>query len=170
MVSNWENFYVIVGSSGGALIGLQFVVMTLIADKRRLTNAATLAAFGTPTVVHLTGSLVVSALMSVPWPSFVPLSAALGICGLSGLVYSAIVIRRARRQTGYEPVWEDWVWYAALPCSSYAALTAAAFMLSGSRNAFFAVAASALALLLIGIHNAWDTVTHIIIVTQGEGD
>ena len=27
----WENFYVIVGSSAGALIGLQFVVMTLIA-------------------------------------------------------------------------------------------------------------------------------------------
>ena len=28
----WENFYVIVGSSAGALIGLQFVVITLIAD------------------------------------------------------------------------------------------------------------------------------------------
>ena len=31
-LSGWENFYVIVGSSAGALIGLQFVVMTLIAD------------------------------------------------------------------------------------------------------------------------------------------
>lgn len=100
MVSHWENFYVIVGSCGGALIGLQFVVMTLIADKRHSTDAATLAAFGTPTVVHLTGSLVVSALMSVPWPSASPLSAALGLCGLSGLVYSVIVVRRARRQTG----------------------------------------------------------------------
>ena len=30
-LSGWENFYVIVGSSAGALIGLQFVVMTLIA-------------------------------------------------------------------------------------------------------------------------------------------
>jgi hypothetical protein len=167
-LSGWENFYVIVGSSGGALIGLQFVVMTLIADKRDLTNAATLAAFGTPTVVHLTGALLVSAIMSAPWPSLVPLSAALGICGFSGLVYSAIVIRRARRQTGYEPVWEDWVWYAALPCGSYAALTAGAFMLAGSRRALFVVAGSALALLLIGIHNAWDTVTHIIIVSKGQ--
>ena len=26
----WQNFYVIVGSSAGALIGLQFVVMSLI--------------------------------------------------------------------------------------------------------------------------------------------
>lgn len=31
-LSGWENFYVIVGSSAGALIGLQFVVITLIAD------------------------------------------------------------------------------------------------------------------------------------------
>jgi hypothetical protein len=30
-LSEWENFYVIVGSSAGALIGLQFVVITLIA-------------------------------------------------------------------------------------------------------------------------------------------
>ena len=29
----WQNFYVIVGSSGGALIGIQFVVMALIASK-----------------------------------------------------------------------------------------------------------------------------------------
>ena len=28
-----ENFYVIVGSSAGALIGLQFVVITLIVDR-----------------------------------------------------------------------------------------------------------------------------------------
>jgi len=31
-LSGWENFYVIVGSSAGALIGLQFVVITLIAE------------------------------------------------------------------------------------------------------------------------------------------
>jgi hypothetical protein len=29
-LAGWENFYVIVGSSAGALIGLQFVVITLI--------------------------------------------------------------------------------------------------------------------------------------------
>ena len=31
-ISGWENFHVIVGSSAGALIGLQFVVVTLIAE------------------------------------------------------------------------------------------------------------------------------------------
>ena len=31
-LAGWENFYVIVGSSAGALIGVQFVVITLIAN------------------------------------------------------------------------------------------------------------------------------------------
>ena len=31
-LTQWDSFYVIVGSAAGALIGLQFVVMTLMAD------------------------------------------------------------------------------------------------------------------------------------------
>jgi len=31
-LAHWANFYVIVGSSAGALTGLQFVVMTLVAQ------------------------------------------------------------------------------------------------------------------------------------------
>jgi hypothetical protein len=68
-ISAWENFYVIVGSSGGALIGLQFVVITLIAERRHLTTTGGLGAFATPTVVHLAGALGVSAIMSAPWDS-----------------------------------------------------------------------------------------------------
>ena len=39
-LNGWENFYVIVGSSAGALIGLQFVVMTLIANMPMTTGLA----------------------------------------------------------------------------------------------------------------------------------
>jgi hypothetical protein len=163
MLTEWESFYVIVGSSGGALIGLQFVVITLIADRRRFADAASLSAFGTPTVVHFSGALLVSAVMSAPWPSLLPPAVMLSICGASGIVYSAIVIRRARRQTGYQPVAEDWVWYVALPCLSYAALVVSAVVLrTDAERGLFVTAAAALALLLVGIHNAWDTVTHIV--------
>src|SRR3978361_2418363 len=82
----WESFYVIVGSSGGALIGLQFVVITLLADRRHRTTPGGLNAFATPTVVHLTAALVVAAIMSVPWPSAVMLSVAAGATGLAGVV------------------------------------------------------------------------------------
>ena len=163
-LKEWESFYVIVGSSGGALIGLQFVVITLIADRRNGPTAGTLSAFGTPTVVHFVGALLVSAIMSIPWPSVASLSIVLGLCGLGGLIYGAFVIRRARHQKGYEPVWEDWIWYAVLPCLSYATLTATASLLHGHEQmALFVIGLVALALLLIGIHNAWDAVTHIVV-------
>jgi hypothetical protein len=159
----WESYYVIIGSSGAALIGLQFVVVTLMAGMRRRTDAGSLAAFRTPTVVHLTGALLVSAIMSVPWPSLLPASIALALCGVGGLVYGAIVIRRAHRQSGYKPVWEDWLWFTILPCVVYAALTLAALLLRVATGfAMFVTGASALSLLLIGIHNAWDTVTHLV--------
>ena len=169
-MSAWENFYVIVGSSGGALIGLQFVVITLIADRQQRKHTAALSAFGTPTVVHLTGALLVSAVMSVPWPSLVAMSIAVGALGAGGLVYGAIVIRRARRQTEYIPVWQDWLWYNVLPCAAYGALAiTAAFLRTAPQIGLFVIASAALSLLLIGIHNAWDTVTHII-VSGGEGN
>lgn len=166
----WESFYVIVGSSGGALIGLQFVVITLIADRRELASADSLHAFGTPTVVHLAGALLVSAIMSAPWPSLGPPSVALGILGLGGLFYGLIVLRRARRQKSYKPDWEDWLWYAAFPWVCYAALTATAVLLRGDPQfELFVVGAAALGLLFIGIHNAWDSVTHIVVSSLAGG-
>jgi hypothetical protein len=168
-LSAWESFYVIVGSSGAALIGLQFVVLTLIADRRHYASADSLSAFGTPTVVQLAGALLVSALMSAPWPSFAPLSVALATCGIGGLAYGAIVIRRARRQTTYRPVLEDWFYYTVLPCGCYAALTVAGVLVqSNARLALFLVGAAALGLLFIGIHNAWDTVTHVVLTAPGD--
>lgn len=166
-LSAWESFYVIVGSSGGALVGLQFVVITLIAERRELTTSGGLGAFAPPTVVHLAAALTVSAMMSAPWSSVTALSATLGIIDLVGLVYGAAIVRRARRQTNYKPVLEDWLWYAALPCAAYAALAIAALSPAGGEVPLFVIGSAALGLLLIGIHNAWDTVTHIV-VTQSD--
>ncbi len=159
--SAWENFYVIVGSSGGALIGLQFVVITLVADRRPPGMTGVLGAFATPTVVHLAGALVLSATMSVPWASATALSAAVATIGLAGLAYGAVVVGRTRRQTSYRPIFEDWLWYSVLPCASYAGLVISGVVPTALEPRLFAIGASALALLLIGIHNAWDSITHI---------
>jgi hypothetical protein len=66
-LSEWESFYVIVGSSGGALVGIQFVVVALLADVRRRASADAINAFATPTVVHFGVVLLVSAIMSALW-------------------------------------------------------------------------------------------------------
>ena len=38
-LAEWESFYIIVGPSAGALIGLQFVVLTLIGERPSLRMA-----------------------------------------------------------------------------------------------------------------------------------
>ena len=168
-LSAWQSFYVIIGSSAAALIGIQFVVIALVANMRQRPTAESVSAFGTPTVVHLVSALLVSAIMSVPWPSLYPMSIALAMCGFGGLAYGAIAIRRARRQTYYKPAWDDWLRYAILPCSVYATLIMTAlFLQTISLVAMFLIGASALGLLLIGIHNAWDTITHIVVKSDSD--
>src|SRR5436190_23922022 len=73
-LSSWENFYVIIGSSAGALIGLQFVVMTLVANMpiTRGDAQAGTAAFTTPSVIHFGVVLLLSALDSIPWKGASP--------------------------------------------------------------------------------------------------
>ena len=162
-MASWQSFYVMLGSSAAALIGLQFVVIALVSNMRRLATAATIHAFGTPTVAHLGAALVISAIMSAPWPSSVPVAVALVICGVGGLGYAVLVIRRVRRQAGYEPDLEDWLWYALVPCSLYVALAVAGLMLpTTSRVAPFVVAGAALGLLLLGIRNSWDSITYVV--------
>ena len=158
----WESFYVIVGTSAAALTGLMFVVITLIRDSRVRSSSQTLAAFGTPTVVHFCVALLVSAIISAPWHGLANAALALGAVGLGGLAYGAIVVRRARSQTGYKPVLEDWLWHAVFPLLAYAAIVIAALTLTRRPTAaLFDVAAATLLLVFIGIHNAWDTVTYV---------
>src|SRR5438045_7157324 len=103
-LEGWENFYVIVGSAAGALIGLQFVVVTLIAERPPLRAAEAGAAFATPTIVHLGVVLLLSAIVSVPWHEIGALSILWGVVGLTGIMYGAVVARRLRVQSIYQPV------------------------------------------------------------------
>jgi hypothetical protein len=159
----WESFYVIVGSSAGALTGLQFVVLTLITEAGMIRGTGeTLAAFGSPNVVHFCAALLVSAILSVPWHGLGPPGVAVAVAGVCGFVYSVAVVRRAFRQRDYKPVLEDWIWHTALPMAAYAALLYAGIQLArASADALFIVGGSALLLVFIGIHNAWDTVTYV---------
>jgi hypothetical protein len=168
-LTEWETFYVIVGSSAAALTGLMFVVITLIADLEAQRSSGALAAFGTPTVVHFCAALIVSAILSAPWHSLATVAVALAVCGVWGVTYTFIVARRARRQSTYQPVFEDWLWHTVLPLAAYGALLLAAINLPGdAERSLFVVAAAVLSLVLIGIHNSWDTVTYLAL-SQHEG-
>ena len=159
--SAWESFYVIIGSSAAALTGLQFVVLVLGAEARSV-RAPTVGAFGTPTVVHFCLVLLISAILSVPWRAVSSAGLALGASGGGGIVYMWVVIGRARRQKGYMPVMEDWLWHFTFPLVAYVTLLAAALALRRDpEHWLLVIGTTALFLLFIGIHNAWDAVIYI---------
>ncbi len=168
--AEWESFYVIVGAAAGALIGLQFVVMTLIAENPPLRVAQAGPAFVTPTIVHFGTALLLSALLRVPWKGPAMVAALWGLVGVAGLAYAVVVARRMRRQAAYLPDVEDWAFHVLLPSLAYAMLAAAAFAAAWyPHEAMFAVGGATLLLLFIGIHNAWDAIAyHVFVAMKGK--
>jgi hypothetical protein len=144
--------------------------MTLISENMPpRTQSDTISAFGTPTVVHFCASLLVAAILSMPWSILRPAGMAIAACGVLGIVYSVIVLRRALRQGGYRPVFEDWLWHTILPALAYVTLLVAGLDVErNSPGGLFAIGPAALLLVFVGIHNAWDTVTYVTVTRRGE--
>lgn len=167
LLAKWDNFYVIVGSAAGALIGLQFVVLTLIAERPPKGAAEASAVFASPTIVHFSTALFLSALLQVPWQTINVIALLWGLTGLGGMAYTVNVLRRMRKQSAYKPVFEDWMFHAALPLIAYGLLPVMFFATpSHIREALFGVAGAVLLLLFVAIHNAWDGVSYHVLVTR----
>jgi hypothetical protein len=169
-LAGWDNFYVIVGSSAGALIGLQFVVITLIAS--RPVGAGTQqagAAFATPTIVHFGAALLLSAIINAPFQHLQSAAMVWGALGAIGILYQLVVLRRMRSQGAYSPELEDWMFHVVLPFAAYGTLAGSAYTIRmDAADSLFAVAAATLLLLIVGIHNAWDAVTYHIFAKKDE--
>jgi len=168
-LAQWQNFYMIVGSSAGALIGLQFVVLALVANMPRSAPLAESGrTYSTPTIVHFAAVLFLAAALSAPWNCALPVAIVCGTGGLAGLVY-AIVIAAQLRNAAYQPEFEDWVFHGVLPILAYGALLGSACLaMQQFALSLYGVAAVILVLLVIGIHNAWDSVTYHVFVKGPE--
>ncbi len=165
LLAQWDSFYAIVGSAAGALIGLQFVVITLIAAVPRIVSPEAGAAYATPTVIHFGLALFLSAILRAPWPSLLAPTAICTVVGLGGFIYALLTGWRLTLPVTYKPAFEDWLFHFALPLAAYATLAVAAIaVVWDAREALFGIGAAALALLFIGIHNAWDAVTYHVYV------
>lgn len=156
----WQNFYIIIGSSAAALTGLMFVVITLTAERRGVDDSGVLDAFTSPTVLHFCAVLLVAATLTTPGHTTVSLSFCLTVLGLGGIAYTTSIIIRMRRQKMYVLGTSDWIWYILLPLVAYVCLLGSGGVVWASADAaLYSVAAGAVLLLYIGIHNAWDAAT-----------
>ncbi len=172
----WQNFYVIVGSAAAALTGLQFVVIALFFQVRTPTSPVGIDAFATPTIVYFSTVLLVAAAMCAPWGGLAAIAVLIALIGVEGVTYAALIARRAIRQSGYKLVFEDWLWHVGLPLTAHSMLLGAGLALAQrTTGALFTVGAATLLLLFIGIHNAWDTSTYVVVqnfkeVARNAGD
>jgi hypothetical protein len=156
-LAEWDNFYVIAGSSAGGLTGLTFVVIALAADARRVDPIG-LHAFVTPIIVHFGTVLALAAFMCVPHQTLLSMCLGLGAVGSAGLIYIRTVTSKIRFNLGsYIPVREDWRWNVILPGIAYGGLLVMALLIwRYPEFTLYAIAAISMLLLFVGIHNAWD--------------
>jgi hypothetical protein len=158
----WETFYVIIGSSAAALTGLQFVVIALGADTMSLAGEAEVQTFATPTIVHFSTVLLISAMISTPGQTQYSLSWCVLTIGMIGSAYACWIAWSARRTKNYTPVFEDWLFHAILPLFAYGCLFLTGLEIRWRPlTGLYFVAVLTLLLLFVGIHNAWDAATYM---------
>ena len=171
-LTQWQTFYEIVGSAAGALTGLQFVVMALMANLPAMeSESEAVAAFSTPSIVNFGVVLALAAIDAMPFRSLAQASILWGAAGALGIVYTSVTARRFKTQRAYTPEFEDWFYRIIVPYVGYASLLAAALITRAHPTAaLYQVAAVILLLLFVGIHDAWDNATYLVFYKHHEVD
>jgi hypothetical protein len=159
-LESWRDFYVMVGTASGAIVGATFVVATLAGNMERREFG--MHGFISPTAVHLGTVLIVSALLCIPTLTPFALAIVLGAGALAGAVYALIVMRRIG---SHALALEDRVFYAILPLLCYMALGFAAWCAwaSDSAHCLNVLAGALIVLLIAGMRNAWDMATFMVL-------
>ena len=161
MFSHWHEFYLLAGSAAAVLIGLIFVVVTLMSDKPRSSVLAGSRLYMGPVVLHVSFVLALSAAALMPGieaNAFALVALVIAMWGLGRGLMSIAGIRG--RGGGDTPHWTDVWFYGAIPSLLYVALAVVAWAFwSGPAWAAHGVAVVITGLLLVSVRNEWDLVT-----------
>lgn len=161
MFEGWGEFYLLAGSAAAVLIGLIFVVVTLMQDRTRSSVLTGSKLYMGPVVLNITFVLVLSAAALVPKispPAFAAVAAAVSAWGLVRGISCIVGIRAL---TGEDmPHWTDVWFYGILPSVLYVLLAGASLAVWMDRPwAAHSVAIAITAALLLTVRNEWDLVT-----------
>jgi hypothetical protein len=161
MFEGWGEFYLLAGSAAAVLIGLIFVVVTLMSDRPRSTVLEGSRLYMGPVVLHVSFTLVLSAAALVNGMTPGAFAVISGTVAVWGLVRSVLVIAGIRGLSEEDAAhWTDVWFYGVIPALLYAVLAAVAGAFwSEAAWAPYAVAAVITGLLLVTIRNEWDLVT-----------
>jgi hypothetical protein len=157
-ISEWRDFYEMIGTASGVIVGATFVVASLASGRKESTLG--MKGFITPTAVYLGSVLVSSAILTAPTLTLTWLALLLGIGGLAGMVYGIVVATR---------IWHmkldlaDRSFYVLLPIAAFGAMAGAALMARFTGGPALEILAISLVVLLVtGMRNAWDMANFMI--------
>ena len=164
MFAEWDNFYVMMGSSSAGLIGLLFVVVTLTSggDAARLIRGQKL--FLSPTAIAFALVLGISAVALAPGMPHAASGALIAAMAAAGFVNALNVCLglRALQPATEPPHWSDYYMYGVAPTAAYGALVLAAITVAAEvPGAAHLLAGLLLAHMMLALRNAWDLVTWI---------
>ncbi|MGA9796906.1 MAG: hypothetical protein WBQ17_15390 [Rhizomicrobium sp.] len=165
-VVEWRDFYVMIGTAAGVIVGATFVVATLAGGIEK--RAIGLRGFITPNAVHLGVVLVGSAILAAPNIPSQFFDVVFGLGGWAGIVYCLVVVKRIWRMPLDFP---DICFYIALPILSYAAFVAAAWWdwkYGDGAVPLRTLACAFVTLLIVGMRNSWDMATFMLLRGPGQ--
>ena len=166
MFEGWDSFYLLIGGGAGAFISTMFVVATLMGDleQRRLDDGRQV--FITPVVFHFGVVFVVSVLTAVPHLTRGTLGLILALGSALGLGYTVTTLIRLRKldwEGYYNPDLSDNFFYGVAPILIYVVLGLAAWdVWFDPEDAPYLIGWLMLALVSMGIRNAWDLATALV--------
>jgi len=161
MFEHWGEFYLLAGSAAAVLIGLIFIVVTLMQDRPRSTMLFGSKLYMGPVVLQVSFVLVLSAAALTPDiapRAMAAVSAAVALWGLARGVQSIIGISALKGEDA--PHWTDVWFYGFIPTMLSLLLVAvAAGYWRGAEWAVNAMAVAITGVLLLAVRNEWDLVT-----------
>jgi hypothetical protein len=165
MFEGWENFFLMAGGAAAVLIGLIFVVISLMGDRPRDSVLAGSWLYMGPIVLGVSFVLALSAAALDPdisRPTFAAVTALAAAWGLVRGAMSAWGIGKLTR-IGTEKVhWTDPWFYGVFPILIYLAMAVDALAFWKSWDwAKDGLAIVIVAALLLAIRNEWDLITWI---------
>ena len=161
MFEGWHDFYLVLGPSAAALIGLLFIVVTLTAGLERQRAIRGAQVFMTPVVFHLGVLVLLCSLGLFPGMGALPMGLVATACGLAGLAYAAYVCHAFLTKSVESYEGDLWSYGIAVGILYTGMIAGGVLLLARQTFAPYVLAADQIALFLMMLNNAWDLVVFI---------
>jgi hypothetical protein len=152
-MTDWGNFYTLLGTVAGTLIGLLCVVITFSSDRKMDVDEHRTRMFVTPLLVYFTTLLLLSLALAAPIGDQLR-ALTLGILGCAGLAYVTNLAMTSRRRNDDQE--HEVVWDVLLPITAYILIAVAATAWALSATFADGIAAiAAVVLLIAAVRKSW---------------